>query len=177
LKSRRINTEENGFMQISKKISLLVIGLGAVVGVALACEVLPMPPMAPLKVTLSDMPKANDYSNPANAAFMKKLDGAAEKLVGSANWRANAFHGYVTYSFKLMMVTGTANIYIEKPCDSSAEEMAQKAAQSVGSNGGGGGTGGSGTGGSGGVLIGGGCYGSCGGKMPIVDVGPPQQIS
>jgi uncharacterized membrane protein YgcG len=176
LKSIWINTEENGFMKISKKISLSVIGLGAVVGVAFACEVLPMPPMAPLKVTMVDMPKASDYSNPANAAFMKKLDGAAEKLVGAANWRANAFHGHVAYSFKMMMMTGSALIYIEKPCDSSAEEMAQKAAQSVGSNGGGGGSGGSG-GGGGGVLIGGGCYGSCGGKMPIVDVGPPQQIS
>ena len=159
-------------MRISKRISLSVIGLGAIVGVAFACEVLPMPPMAPLKVTMVDMPKAGDYSNPANAAFMKKLDGAAEKLVGSASWRANAFHGHVAYSFKLLMVTGSALIYIEKPCNSSAEEMAQKAAQSVGSNGGGGG----GSGG-GGVLIGGGCYGSCGGKMPIVDVGPPQQIS
>lgn len=164
-------------MKISKKISLSVIGLGAIVGVAFACEVLPMPPMAPLKVTMVDMPKASDYSNPANAAFMKKLDGAAEKLVGAANWRANAFHGHVAYSFKMMMMTGSALIYIEKPCDSSAEEMAQKAAQSVGSNGGGGGGGGSGGGGGGGVLIGGGCYGSCGGKMPIVDVGPPQQIS
>lgn len=113
------------------------------------------------------MPKAGDYSNPANAAFMNKLDGAAEKLVCSANWRANAFHGHVAYSFKLMMITGSAHIYIEKPCDGSAEEMAHKAVQSVGSSGGGGG----------GVLIGGGCYGSCGGKMPIVDVGPPQQIS
>lgn len=161
-------------MQIGKKISLSVIGLGAIVGVALACEVLPMPPMAPLKVTMVDMPKAGDYSNPANAAFMKRLDGAAEKLVGSANWRSNAFHGHVAYSFKLMMITGSALIYIEKPCGSSAEEMAQKAAQSVGSNGGGSG---GGSGGGGGVLIGGGCYGSCGGKMPIVDVGPPQQIS
>ncbi len=135
-----------------------------------------MPPMAPLKVTMVDLPKANDYSNPANAAFMQKLDSAAGKLVGSGNWRANAFHGHVTYSFKLMMMTGTGIIYVEKPCDSSAEEMAQKAAQSVGAIGGGG-SGGGGGGGSGGVLIGGGCYGSCGGKMPVVDVGPPKQIS
>lgn len=156
-------------MQLRKKISLSLTGFGAVVGVAIACQVLPMPPMTPLKVTMVDLPKANDYSNPANAAFMKKLDSAAGKLVGSENWRANAFHGHVTYSVKLMMMTGTGIIYIEKPCGSSAEEMAQKAAQSVGSGGGGGG--------SGGVLIGGGCYGSCGGKMPIVDVGPPQQIS
>ncbi|MNK35559.1 hypothetical protein D3C87_540890 [compost metagenome] len=66
------------------------------------------------------------------------------------HWRANAFHDYVAYSFRLMMVTGAANVYTEQPCDSSAEEMAQKAAKSMGSNGGG-------SGGRGGVLVGGGC--------------------
>ncbi|SMQ94997.1 hypothetical protein [Xanthomonas fragariae] len=166
-------------MGIGKRVGFAVLALSGLVGIAIACSELPMPPLPPIQVGLADLPKFSDYSNPANAAFMKKLDTSASRVLGESNWVANSYKGYVSYTVKILMYTGRAMVYIEKPCGKKAQEMAEQIQQQTstgGSSGGGGGSAGSGGGSSGGVLIGGGCYGSCGGKMPVVDVGPPQNV-
>ncbi|KII96231.1 hypothetical protein DGN16_17245 [Xanthomonas citri pv. fuscans] len=163
-------------MGIFKKVGIATVSLTGLMGVAFACSELPMPPITPLKVNVGDLPQFKDNKNPANAAFMDKLDGAAIKLLGEANWVNNFYKGYVSYTTKIAFYTGRGMVYIEKPCGKKAKEMAEKIAQqgSSGGSGGGGGTGG--TGGGGGVLIGGGCYGTCGGRIPTGDVGPIETL-
>jgi uncharacterized membrane protein YgcG len=167
-----------------KKISIIALSLGGLVGIAYACSELPMPPLKPIEVSFTELPKFSNYSNPANAAFMKKLDAAASKVLGKSNWVDNSYKGYVAYTVSILMYTGRAIIYIDKPCGKTAQQVAEELQQQAasggsgsGSGGGGGGGGGGGsTGSGGGILIGGGCYGSCGGKMPVVDVGDPEQV-
>ncbi|MFC6841944.1 hypothetical protein [Xanthomonas theicola] len=163
-------------MIIARKFGITAFALVSLAGIAYACSELPMPPIPPIKVSLGEIPKFKNYANPANAAFMKKLDGAASKLLGESNWVNNSYKGYVSYTVSMLMYTGRAMVYIEKPCGKKAEEMAEQIREQA-SQGGGGGGGGVNNGSGGGVLIGGGCYGSCGGKIPVVDVGPPDQIS
>lgn len=157
-----------------KKFSIIALSLGGLVGIAYACSELPMPPLKPIEVSFTELPKFSNYSNPANAAFMKKLDAAASKVLGKSNWVDNSYKGYVAYTVSMLMYTGRAIIYIEKPCGKTAQQVAEELQQQAASGGGGGGGGSTGSGG--GILIGGGCYGSCGGKMPVVDVGDPEQV-
>ncbi|KAA8921773.1 hypothetical protein CEK64_00465 [Xanthomonas sontii] len=165
------------FMQ--KKYGIALLSFSGIMGVALACSELPMPPLPPISVTLGDLPKFSDYSNPANAAFMSKLDASASKVLGEGTWVNNSYKGYVAYTFKMLMHSGRNIVYIEKPCGKTAKEVAKELQDQASNNSGGGGGGGGnvGSGSGGGILIGGGCYGSCGGKMPVVDVGPPEQTS
>ncbi|WAT14596.1 hypothetical protein [Xanthomonas fragariae] len=166
-------------MGIIGKLGVTVMSLTGLAGLVFAaCSELPMPPLPPIKVNLSEFPKFSDYKNPANAVFMGKLDDAASKLLGQSNWVANSYKGYVSYTVKILMHTGRGMVYIEKPCDKKAKDMAEQIAQqpSNGAGGGGGGSAGTGGGGGGGVLIGGGCYGTCGGRIPTGDVGPIETL-
>ncbi|MFA4382975.1 hypothetical protein P2C75_09230 [Xanthomonas perforans] len=159
-------------MGIMKKAGVAAMSLTGLMGAAFACSELPMPPLVPIQVPLTQLPKFSDSKNPANALFMDRLDSAASKLLGEGNWVANSYKGYVSYTVKILNYTGRGMVYIEKPCGKKAKEMAEKIAQQP-SSGGGGGGGSAGTGGGGGgVLIGGGCFGSCGGRIPAGEVGP-----
>ncbi|MCF7749134.1 hypothetical protein KQ945_00150 [Bacillus subtilis subsp. subtilis] len=161
--------------KLNKKVAASVLVMG-VVGVAIACNILPMPPMPPITVNANEIAAAQreGFSNPAHGAFVKKLDEQGQKMMGDA-WRQNGFNGHVAYTVKMLMITGGQLIYIEKPCGKTAEENARDGdivATTPPSGGGfsGGGSGGEGGDHSGGWVPvgGGGCWGSC---NPSVTVG------
>ena len=156
-----------------KRFSKFIMVVGVIgVGTAIACTELPIPPLPPLKVNLDDISKerAAGSADPLRSAFNKKLDSAAEQVMGSAAWRANYFKGQVSYTTKLMMMTGRAMVYVEKPCGQSAEE-AGNSGQVAGGTGSVGGSGSAGIGGW--IPGGGGCYGYC--EPPYGKVGELEQ--
>lgn len=70
---------------------------------------------------------------------MRKIDELGSAAVnGAANWKANSFSGYVIYRGPIGL--GANTIYIEKPCNSTAEEKAKReaAVSDLGDYGGGG---------------------------------------
>ncbi len=75
--------------------------------VALACAMLPMPPMI-VDVSLADINAAQirGYTNPARAAALINLDGKASQLVGSAAWQQNNYLGAVTYRTSIAGING-----------------------------------------------------------------------
>ncbi|TQU80411.1 hypothetical protein DB811_23935, partial [Xanthomonas perforans] len=150
-------------MGIMKKAGVAAMSLTGLMGAAFACSELPMPPLVPIQVPLTQLPKFSDSKNPANALFMDRLDSAASKLLGEGNWVANSYKGYVSYTVKILNYTGRGMVYIEKPCGKKAKEMAEKIAQQPSSGGGGGGGSGGTGGGGGGVVCGGGWFGRFGG--------------
>lgn len=156
-------------------VKLCLISAGCCAGIAIACSELPIPPLPPLKVDIKDISKerAAGASDPFASAFNKKLDEAAEKVVGTAVWRNNYFKGNVSYTTRIMMMTGRAMIHVEKPCGQRAQDLSNdgSTAAQPGAGGGGGGGGGGGIGGW--LPGGGGCYGNC--QPPYGEVGPIEQ--
>lgn len=88
MKKRRINA----------KLAYATLGLA---GVGIACTVLPMLPFT-ISVSQSDIANAVragvSKSQAPNAAFLKNLDAAGEKVMGAAAWRETSFVGNVRYS-------------------------------------------------------------------------------
>lgn len=132
----------------------LISGL-VISAVALACAMLPMPPMI-VDVSLADINAAQirGYANPARAAALINLDGKASQLVGSAAWQQNNYFGAVTYRTSIAGINGVNIVTEDKPCDSQAidEEESNRTTGGGGGSDTGGGTS-SGGGGSSGVDI------------------------
>lgn len=163
MKKRRINA----------KLAYASLGLA---GVGIACTVLPMLPFT-VSVSQSDIANAVragvSKSQAPNAAFLKNLDTAGEKVMGAAAWRETSFVGNVRYSFKLGFITGANTITVAKPCGKTAEESGGTTdgfTSNPGDPGGGGGAGG----GIGGWLPGG-CHGNCGDGDHYGEVGGIEQ--
>ncbi len=60
-------------MEIMKKVGITAMSLTGLIGFAFACSELPMPPLVPIQVPLTQLPKFSDSKNPANALFMDRL--------------------------------------------------------------------------------------------------------
>lgn len=168
MKKRRINA----------KLAYATLGLA---GVGIACTVLPMLPFTS-SVSQSDIANAvrAGVSKPQapNAASLKNLDAAGEKVMGAAAWRETSFVGNVRYSFKLGFITGANNITVAKPCGKTAEESGGTTdgfTSNPGNPGGGSGGGGGGGGGGIGGWLPGGCYGNCGDGDHYGEVGGIEQ--
>ncbi|MFC6183559.1 hypothetical protein [Pseudoxanthomonas japonensis] len=160
-----------------KKRNLVVTALFGFSGLAVACNMLPLPiPPLPISVSATDVAKAmmNGFSpaSALHAAAMTKMDSYAGTAVGKDVWKANNFVGYLNYRGPM---GGAGMVFIDKPCDKTAEDVARERQNSTnpatpGSGSGGGGGGGPGYGGSPGAP---GCVYGCG--NPIVDVGDLEQ--
>ncbi|KAB8198461.1 hypothetical protein FKV24_001975 [Lysobacter maris] len=150
-------------------------------GVVIACgDTLPLPtPPTPVKVSWTDVGKAIQAGykdNSLYAAAMTKLDALGAKAVGHSTWKANNYAGYFSYAGPL---GGAAQVFVEKPCNQNAIDMAEKDEGDGSVDSGGGGEGAGGTQGGGGYTgpIGGGCYGNCGGSgSGTVVVGDPDKV-
>ena len=154
---------------------LMLSGLLGFSGIAFACSQLPLPvPPLPISITATDVAKAmlNGFSaaNALHAAAMMKLDSYASTAVGKEVWKSNNFTGYLSYRGPM---GGAGIVYIDKPCDKTAEDAACERQSTTSPA-----TGGSGSGGGGSGYVGGspgmpGCIYGCG--DPIVKVGDLEQ--
>lgn len=110
---------------MSKNFKLTVLGGFVVSGLAVACAMMPMPPVGPIKVSALDIAIAavQGYENPARAAALKKLDSKASAIVGESNWKNNNYIGPVTY-----MIGDEIGVIVteDKPCDKKAVDSVSK---------------------------------------------------
>jgi len=159
-----------------KRKMFLGLSLTLATGIGLACSFNPMPPMGIVKVSALSIIqeiKSGNLNHALHRAFLSSLDKRAETLLGASTWRDNGWKGYITYSTP---AGGINTIYFEKQCGQRAAD--REAEQSRPPNDGGSGArgGGGSSGGGGFAVIGGGCYGNCGGGKPTVKVGDLQQM-
>lgn len=115
---------------MQKKYAIAIAAIAAS-GLAIACEMLPMPYLGSVKVTDQDIAiaGAQGYNNPARAAALKKLDQAGEAKVGASAWKANNYLGAVMYQYD----SGGVAVTEDKPCNEKAADSQPRTNGSTGS--------------------------------------------